>query len=101
MPKRKVSKEVAQLFALISKGLKGCWIDEIHIDRVCIESNTCPSCWQPLKYRGFSNAVEYRAFGICERCDFAKQFWSEGAELVIAKKQICKGAKRRKAEKVF
>jgi hypothetical protein len=92
MRKRTISKEEAALFEEVSAGFPGCWSDEIRIDKMIVESNTCPGCWKPLKYRGFSNMTAYRAFGICEPCQFAKQFWAEGAELATAKKNICRAA---------
>lgn len=91
MARRKtISIESKTLFAAVAAGLSGCWSDEIRIDRKIVEANTCPSCWQPLEYRGFSNMEGYTAYGICVDCEFATKFWTEGAELSTAKKQICK-----------
>lgn len=90
----KVPKEAIELFEQIEAGFPGCWSDIVLKNKEIIESNKCPSCRSQLEYRGFSNPEVYRAFGVCEPCRFAKQFYSEGAELVKTKKEICKRVKK-------
>jgi benzoyl-CoA reductase/2-hydroxyglutaryl-CoA dehydratase subunit BcrC/BadD/HgdB len=90
MPKRKLPSEIIQLFAVVSGGLKGYWSDEISIDKMIVEANYCPKCKSSLEYKAFSNMTEYRAFGICNKCLFAKEFWLEGSAFANYKKQICK-----------
>jgi hypothetical protein len=80
MPKKKVSSESKELFAAVSGGLAGCWADDVRVDRVVVESNTCPSCLKSLEYRGWSNPTVYRAFGICEPCGYAREFFVERAK---------------------
>lgn len=67
---------------------RGFWVDEIRIDRMIVEANTCPKCWKPLEYRAFSNAQETRTFGMCEPCEFAKQFWLDNPVFAAAKRNI-------------
>ena len=97
MPKKKVKPEIVELFEQVVAGFKGCWADSVNVDRMLVEANTCPHCWRSLEYKAWSNAEVYRAFGICRECKFAKQFWTEGAELTRRKKQICKRIRKRKA----
>lgn len=67
---------------------EGFWSDNLRIDRIMIESHTCPTCWKPLQYQGFSNVSEYRAYGVCQPCGFVKRFWTETADLNAFKKKI-------------
>lgn len=71
--------------------------DNLSIDRILIENNSCPHCKQKLSYRGISTAVRYRAFGVCEKCDYAREFWMEAAVFNRVKKKFC--ASRRANEK--
>lgn len=96
---KKISDEIIKLFTEIRGGLDGYWPDSLGIDRVMIETKTCPKCRKPLEYRGFSNMTEYKAFGVCADCLYAKHFWTEKAETAVAKKQISKMGKGRKSEK--
>ena len=97
MKKRKVHPETIKLFAEISEGLKGYWSDSLRLDQLMIEAKTCPHCWKSLQYRGFANTTEYKAFGICPDCRYAKHFWTETAEFARTKKVICNRADKRKS----
>lgn len=67
------------------------WSDFIEIDRVLIEANYCTECkTRTFVYKGFSLASEYRAFGVCESCDFAKLFWIEPAKVSGFKRKVSK-----------
>lgn len=67
---------------------RGYWEDFLQIDRVMIENNRCPHCGLTLLYKGLSNAAEYRAFGVCPACEFAREFWTEKAEIASVKKRF-------------
>lgn len=78
-------------FSTVKTELAGVfWQDHLSIDKRLIESNQCPNkrCREFLTYRGFSNQTEYRAYGVCERCDYAKLFWTETAAAATAKKSF-------------
>jgi hypothetical protein len=66
----------------------GFWEDYLSLDRLIIEGKTCPKCWKSLEYKGFSNVDEYRAFGVCNPCEFAKLFWTESVSSAAVKKKI-------------
>ncbi|MDB5478836.1 MAG: hypothetical protein JWM96_1331 [Alphaproteobacteria bacterium] len=79
--------------------LKGYWDDsDLTIDRLLIENHKCPKCKCRLVYKGFSNPVEYIAFGVCRSCDYARKFWTEKSVLRQAKSNLSK-RKMRKTEK--
>lgn len=79
----------SELSALTSE--KGYWEDStLKIDRILIENNKCPKCKEKLIYRGFANPAEYVAFGICEKCDYARRFWTEKAVLREIKNRLAK-----------
>lgn len=58
------------------------------IDEILIGNNRCPDCRKNLVYKGFSNDAEYKAFGICEPCDYARHFWTEKVEIAISKRKF-------------
>ncbi|HRH45873.1 MAG TPA: hypothetical protein PKY82_29795 [Pyrinomonadaceae bacterium] len=86
-----ITKSIKALFAEI-KNLKfeGFWSDLISIDRILITANFCPKCHRSLVYQGWSNPTEYRAYGICEQCEFAKLFWIETVQISSFKKKVCR-----------
>lgn len=90
MKDKKITPSVKALFAEV-KTLKnrGFWSDHIEIDEILITANYCPGCHFSLTYQGWSNMTEYRAFGICERCGFAKLFWTETSQMSGFKKKVC------------
>lgn len=77
-------------FSEVLAGLKekGYWNDLLSIDRIMIERHRCPKCDANLVYRGLSNPIEYKAFGVCEDCDHARLFWTEKTILRNAKKGL-------------
>lgn len=68
------------------------WNDDLSLDRRIIENRFCPHCRRPFAYSGVSNKSEYRAYGVCEPCDFAKLFWTETAARQARKARIAKAA---------
>jgi hypothetical protein len=78
-------------FSELQQELAGAFFsDPLPIDRRLVENNQCPqkNCRNFLAYKGVSNSEEYRAYGVCERCDYARLFWSEGTETAAAKKSL-------------
>jgi len=80
--------EIIGLFGQIQEGLKGFWADSLSLDKRMIENNFCPKCRKNLVYKGFSNPTLYKAFGICEPCEFARLFWTEPAVLAGGKRRF-------------
>lgn len=81
--------EIISLFEQIETGLKGFWEDSLSLDKRLIERKICPKCKKRnLVYRGFSCPTAYKAFGICEPCEFAELFWTEPVTFVKAKKSF-------------
>jgi hypothetical protein len=78
------------LFTELQNGLDGYWPDSLDLDRRMIENNNCPECGRKLVYKGFSNPERYKAFGICEPCEYARHFWTEPAVFVSGKKRFSK-----------
>ena len=91
MKNRHITPAIRELFAQV-QNLKsnGFWSDSISIDRLMITANICPKCKKSLIYQGWSNREEYRAYGICEQCQFAKLFWTETVPFSSFKKKICR-----------
>lgn len=87
---RKLKDEIIQLFAAIKGGLDGYWKDEIPIDKVIVESKYCPKCHQYLEYRSYSNIEFNRVFGICEKCEYAKEFYLNPPFMTNFKKAVGK-----------
>ncbi len=73
----------------IKTELKNYWSDSIPIDKMMIEACWCPKCHRSLEYFGRSTATEYRAYGVCRECDFAKLYQVETCELAEFKKNVC------------
>lgn len=68
---------------------KGCWSDSLSLDKRLIEYHHCPNCDRDFVYKGLSSPTAYRAFGVCEPCEFAKLFWVDSVTPVpITKKEI-------------
>ena len=65
-------------------------VDELPIDKLMIQACHCPNCKRSLEYFGRSNATEYRAYGVCRGCDYAKLYQVETCALVMAKKEVFK-----------
>ena len=57
--------------------------DDVRTDRMIVESKFCRQCRRRLEYLSFSNAVEYYAFGVCEPCDYAREFFAEKTSAVL------------------
>jgi hypothetical protein len=74
------------------------WNDLIPIDKLMIEANFCPKCHKSLVYRGKAKVTEYRAYGICEPCNFAKLFWTEPADTASYKKKVCEVLQKETAD---
>jgi hypothetical protein len=86
----KISKENTDLFDQTKTFTEqGFWKDFVRLDARMIEYRQCPKCWKFLTYKGFSNATEYKAFGICDPCKYAKVFWTHSIPLTNAKKRFC------------
>lgn len=68
------------------------WGDYLPLDKLIVESKQCPTCRYFLSYVGKSNSYEYRAYGVCGSCDYARLFWTENQELKRAKKSLMKQA---------
>ena len=75
----------AEIKTLTSRGF---WADEIRIDRILVEAKRCPKCRKPLAYQAFSNRSETQTFGVCEKCEYAAQFWLDGVRFAAAKKEF-------------
>lgn len=76
---------------------RGYWTDFINIERVLIESYSCPNkkCREPLEYKSYANAREHLAYGVCSNCDSAKLFWTETSQLANLKNEISRRASAR------
>lgn len=89
MKRKKITETIRNLFTEIRALPKqGFWSDLISIDRTIITANFCPKCHCSLVYQGWSNPEQYRAYGVCETCQFAKLFWTETVPLASFKKKI-------------
>lgn len=70
---------------LLSKGFSD---DYVNIDRVLVEWHLCPKCSRFLVYKGFNNGIEYRSYGTCAPCNYARLFWADAPEVAGAKKKF-------------
>lgn len=77
------------------------WSDDLRIDRIIVERHKCPDCKGSLEYRGFSNPNEYRAFGVCESCDYARRFWTETSDSATSKKNLAAVASSAEGAAIF
>jgi hypothetical protein len=62
------------LYRAARKGFPGFWSDLVKIDRHIVERNKCDGCKKYFVYVAWSNATEYRAFGVCDACKRAKLY---------------------------
>lgn len=51
-------------------------------DRLLMRFKRC-RCGRWVSYYGLSNATEYQAFGVCEKCDCVVWWWKEAASTTI------------------
>lgn len=73
--------KIDEAFSSFERKLKadGYSSDEISLDRIFVENHNCRRCRRRIVYKAFSRMNNYRAFGVCETCDTAREFYNETA----------------------